>query len=96
MFRYFRVVALLGARVARGLVPSLKAGGWDKRTVIALNEAVAVGDIFQTDAHAVYRARRGLAFCVRLGRLRQEIWEPWRAPGTTPRLGAPPGTRIGG
>jgi hypothetical protein len=45
MFRNLKVLALLSASVFGGLGPSLKAGEWDKQTLITLNERVAVEDI---------------------------------------------------
>jgi hypothetical protein len=45
MFRYLQVCALLSASVVAGFVPSLKAGEWDKRTVITLNQRVDVEDV---------------------------------------------------
>jgi hypothetical protein len=45
MFRYLQASALLGASLAGALVPSLKAADWDKRTIITVNERVAVEDV---------------------------------------------------
>lgn len=42
MFRYLKASALLGASLAVALVPSLKADDWDKKTIITINERVAV------------------------------------------------------
>jgi hypothetical protein len=45
MFWYLQVCALLSATVVGGFVPSLKAGQWDKRTSITLNQRVAVKNV---------------------------------------------------
>lgn len=45
MFRYLQVCALLSANVVGGFVPSLKAGQWDKRASITLNQRVAVENV---------------------------------------------------
>ena len=42
MFRYLQASALLGASLVGALVPSLKADDWDKKTIITINEQVAV------------------------------------------------------
>jgi hypothetical protein len=42
MFRYLQASALLGASLMVGLVPSLKADDWDKRTILTVNEPIAV------------------------------------------------------
>jgi hypothetical protein len=42
MLRYLQASALLGASLMVGLVPSLKADDWDKRTILTVNEPVAV------------------------------------------------------
>jgi hypothetical protein len=45
MFRYLQASALLGASLMVGLVPSLKADDWNKKTIMTVNERVAVEDV---------------------------------------------------
>lgn len=45
MFRYLQASALLGASLAGALAPSLKADDLDKKTIITINERVAVEDV---------------------------------------------------
>jgi hypothetical protein len=45
MFRYLQASALLGASLMLGLIPSLKAGDLDKKTIITINERVAVENV---------------------------------------------------
>jgi hypothetical protein len=45
MFRYLQASALLATSFVGALVPSLKADDWDKKTIITINEQVAVEDV---------------------------------------------------
>jgi hypothetical protein len=45
MFRYLQASALLGASLAGALVPSLRADDLDKKTILTVNERVAVEDV---------------------------------------------------
>jgi hypothetical protein len=55
MFRYLQASALMGAGLMLGLVPSLKASDLDKKTIITINERVAVEDVVLPPGEYVLR-----------------------------------------
>jgi hypothetical protein len=55
MFRYLQASALLCASLAGALVPSLKADDLDKKTIITINERVAVENVVLPPGEYVLR-----------------------------------------
>ncbi len=55
MFSYLKASALLGASLVGTLVPSLKADDWDKKTIITVNQTLAVEDVVLPPGQYVLR-----------------------------------------